>query len=179
MGALLERNGLERLSKEEYRKRFCFPLERFYNEVGLISEIEPFEKVAYDFIKYYDDNSRNLNLFPGVLEVLNNSSATHSILSAAPEVHLHEITKRFGIDSHFQNIYGLNHAFGDSKIKRGHELIKKLNFKKEEIILIGDTDHDLEVGRSLGVSVLLIADGHQSYERLTKVHNKVLETRLK
>jgi len=177
LGVLLERKGLPKLSKEEYRSRFCFPLERFYTEVGLVDKSDPFEKIAYDFIKYYDENSKSLDLFPGVTNILKSSPATHSILSAAPEDHLHEITKRFDLHSHFINIFGLGHAFGDSKISRGQELIKKLDFKKDEIILIGDTDHDLEVGRALGVTVLLVADGHQSYQRLSRAHNRVLETR--
>lgn len=177
LGRLLEKKGLRKISEEEYRNRFCFPLELFYNQIGLVNEADPFEKIAYDFIDFYEKNLKRLNLFPGVLETLTNSTATHSILSAAPEVHLHDITKTFGIHNHFQNIFGLGHAFGDSKVKRGQELLKNLDFKKEEIILIGDTDHDLEVGMALGISVLLVADGHQSYERLVKAHNKVLETR--
>ena len=44
-------------------------------------------------------------------------------------------------------------------------------------VLIGDTDHDLEVGRSMGVEVLLIADGHQSYNRLIKCHDNVMKSR--
>jgi phosphoglycolate phosphatase len=178
LGVLLEKKGLNKLSKEDYRSRFCFPLERFYTEVGLIDKTDPFEKIAYEFIKYYDENSNALKLFPGILNILQSSLATHSILSAAPEVHLHEITKRFGLHPHFINIFGLGHAFGDSKISRGQELIKNLDFKKEEIILIGDTDHDLEVGKALGVTVLLVADGHQSYQRLSRAHNRVIETRL-
>jgi phosphoglycolate phosphatase len=118
-----------------------------------------------------------LKLFPGVVEILKNPSFTHSILSAAPEVHLHEITKKFDIHSHFENIFGLSHVFGDSKIQRGHELLKRIKHKRDEIILIGDTNHDLEVGKALGVSVLLVADGHQSYDILRKAHEKVIKTR--
>ncbi len=44
--------------------------------------------------------------------------------------------------------------------------------------MIGDTDHDLEVGNELGIDVLLIADGHQSFEKLKNVHDNVIETRI-
>jgi phosphoglycolate phosphatase len=177
LGILLEKKGLPKISQEEYRGRFRFPLEDFYNDMGLVGGLDSFEKIAFEFINHYDKNISNLNLFPGVVEILKNSSFSHSILSAAPEVHLHEITKKFGIHSHFENIFGLSHIFGDSKIQRGHELLKKIKHKRDEIILIGDTDHDLEVGKALGVSVLLVADGHQSYDRLRKAHGKVIRTR--
>ena len=153
LGTLLERKGLPKITREEYRGRFRFPLEDFYNDMGLVGDSDSFEKIAFDFINYYDSNISRLKLFPGVVEILKNPSFTHSILSAAPEVHLHEITKKFNIHSHFENIFGLSHVFGDSKIQRGHELIKQIRHKRDDIILIGDTNHDLEVGRALGVSV--------------------------
>jgi phosphoglycolate phosphatase len=43
--------------------------------------------------------------------------------------------------------------------------------------LIGDTDHDLEVGLALGVDVILLSDGHQSPERLSALHHTVLHHR--
>jgi phosphoglycolate phosphatase len=176
LGTILEKKGLPKISEEDYKNCFRFPLEDFYRDMGLIGP-EPFEKIAHNFIKLYENKVENLDLFPGVIDLLKNPGSTHSILSAAPEFHLHEITQKFGIYKYFENIYGLNHIFGDSKVKRGQELLEKLKFKKEEIILIGDTDHDLEVGKALGVSVLLVADGHQSYDRLRKAHSKVIKTR--
>ncbi len=177
LGILLEKRGLPKITIEEYKDRFCFPLEKFYTDLNLVGEFDPFEKVAFEFIGHYEKGIKALELFPDVLDILKNSNFTHSILSAAPEIHLHQITKSFGINSYFENIYGLGHAFGDSKVKRGLELIEKIPFDRKEIILIGDTDHDLEVGRALGVSVLLVADGHQSYEKLTGAHDKVIMTR--
>jgi phosphoglycolate phosphatase len=48
----------------------------------------------------------------------------------------------------------------------GEELLKKLVYKSKEILLIGDSLHDLEVSENLGLDCLLIAHGHQSKERL-------------
>ena len=39
--------------------------------------------------------------------------------------------------------------------------------------MIGDTDHDHEVGVAMGVDVLLVAHGHQSEARLRAVHDRV------
>ena len=41
-------------------------------------------------------------------------------------------------------------------------------------VIIGDTDHDLEVGDALGVDVILLADGHQNEERLRKTRATVI-----
>jgi len=34
------------------------------------------------------------------------------------------------------------------------------------LILVGDTIHDYEVSQAIGCDCLLVANGHQSYERL-------------
>ena len=35
-----------------------------------------------------------------------------------------------------------------------------------EVLLVGDTIHDYEVSQEIGCDCLLVANGHQSYERL-------------
>jgi len=41
-------------------------------------------------------------------------------------------------------------------------------------VLVGDTDHDVEVAQALGVKCLLVASGHQSPERLSRTGAAVL-----
>ncbi len=62
-----------------------------------------------------------------------------------------------------------------SKVARGRELIARVNEPLEQTVLIGDTDHDLEVGKALGIDVILVDHGHQDILRLQKVHSKVLK----
>jgi phosphoglycolate phosphatase len=67
------------------------------------------------------------------------------------------------------------HAAG--KLERGKELLVQSRMPKETTLLIGDTDHDLEVGKALGIEVLLLADGHQSFSRLNAKHDRILKSR--
>ena len=48
----------------------------------------------------------------------------------------------------------------------GIELLKRINIKKSEILLIGDTLHDKRVANDLGINYILVAEGHQSKDRL-------------
>lgn len=43
--------------------------------------------------------------------------------------------------------------------------------------MIGDTIHDFEVAEKLGINCLILADGHQSVERVKKVAPHVLSGR--
>ena len=44
--------------------------------------------------------------------------------------------------------------------------------------MVGDTTHDADVARSMGVSCVLIADGHQSFRRLSEAGVPVYESLL-
>jgi phosphoglycolate phosphatase len=74
--------------------------------------------------------------------------------------------KAKGIYGFFNLVNGIEDHYAHSKLEVGEELLKKLVYKSKEILLIGDSLHDLEVSENLGLDCLLIAHGHQSKERL-------------
>jgi phosphoglycolate phosphatase len=100
-----------------------------------------------------------------------------SILSAAHQGPLLEQVAHFGIASRFDRVFGLSDHYATSKLERGRELIAASGVAPGETLLVGDTEHDFAVGEALGVSVLLVADGHQEYSRLRARTPNALETR--
>jgi len=46
--------------------------------------------------------------------------------------------------------------------------MKELGNKKGETLLVGDTDHDFETAAAIGSDCVLIANGHQSREKLER-----------
>jgi phosphoglycolate phosphatase len=89
-----------------------------------------------------------------------------SILSAYRDETLREIVAHFGLTSHFDHIAGLDNIHAHSKVALGRDLVSRLGALPSEILLVGDTLHDLEVARALGVDCALIAAGHHPMERL-------------
>lgn len=81
----------------------------------------------------------------------------------------------FRLDGIFQFIYGIDNKFAGSKIERGHDLIKQSGIAAKETLIIGDTLHDLEVARDLGIDAILISHGHQCPTRLRPHHEMVIE----
>jgi len=165
---------------EEYKEAFGFPVINFYKKLGFSTEDHSYKAISEFFHSQYDKRSSDSSLFKGAKELLSfakSNDKKQSILSAASQIHLDKVVKQFGIHELFENIYGLPNNDADSKVNRGHELISISDTPKDKTIMIGDTDHDCEVAKSLGIHSLLIADGHQSYERLTQIHNKVLRSR--
>ncbi|MTI13672.1 HAD family hydrolase [Sansalvadorimonas verongulae] len=174
---LLEEQGLNTITLDEYRDRFTHPVSDFYKGLGFNFEAFPFDELCLHFNDKYGQRIPYLTLHEDAQEVASHIAQgqwTQSILSAAPESALQEGVKTFGIENYFSHVYGLDNLHAASKVQRGHELIKKVGIPNKETILIGDTDHDLEVAEALGIDLILIAQGHQSFERLRKLHPNTL-----
>ncbi len=180
IGTVMLEYGLTPPTVLEYSQIFGFPVSDYYQKLGFDFSKTPFEEISQKFVANYMKNVVTCRLHSGVeqlLSALKSSGTRQSILSAGHEDSLKLHLKHFKIDSFFDHVFGLNDHNAKSKVRRGEELIAQAKHSLEETLLIGDTDHDLEVGKALGIEVLLLADGHQAYERLAKLHHWVIEDR--
>ncbi len=173
---VLVEHGLSPISISEYRSKFHFPIHSYYQSIGLNPERVEFAYVTKRFIKAYEERLPGASLYRGareVLELLSNMGKTQSVLSAAHEHDLRRLLASHGLDKYFTQVSGLTNHDADSKVGRGLQHIKALNIPREDIILIGDTDHDLEVAEALGIDAILLDNGHQCGDHLRKKHHRV------
>ena len=167
----LKEYGLPEITRAEYLERFRFPIKDYYGELGFDIGPESFDKINRDFMIYYEALAPQANLFRGTHDFLSDLSGLGKemyILSLAQHSHLLEIVKKHQIFDFFKDVRGHDDFCGRSKVRLGQRLVAEHNIDPKTTILIGDTDHDYEVAQALGVDVLVIADGHQSYERLER-----------
>jgi phosphoglycolate phosphatase len=179
VGKLLASHGLPTPTVSEYREIFGFPVRDYYKALGFDFSVTSFEELADQYIADYDSRADQAPLHVRTLPLLEAIAATgvdQSILSAASENHVIEITRDFGLDGYFQHIFGIHNHHAASKRERGLELIAVSGIAPERTLMIGDTIHDSEVGVAMGVDVLLVAHGHQSIERLKSAHHRVVAT---
>ncbi|AFH49112.1 Putative phosphatase [Ignavibacterium album JCM 16511] len=174
---LLNQNNLPEITFERYRSIFTFPVSYYYKTAGFDFSKTPFEILGKLFMDEYEKRKYQMNLFDGareILELAKNKGIGQSVLSAYKHDTLVEILKHYQISEYFENVSGLDNIYAGSKEHLGIELRKKLNFKKEEILFIGDTLHDADVAKAMDVNCVLISNGHQSAERLMDNGNIVL-----
>jgi phosphoglycolate phosphatase len=177
---VLKDHGLQPPTVKEYTEIFGFPVSDYYRRLGIDYEKVSFEEVSQKFVSQYMNAILGCQLHHGVKEVLqflHESGVSQSILSAGHEDSLKHHLHHFGIAPFFEHVYGLSDHHARGKVERGKELLSAAGYAQQSTLLIGDTDHDLEVGKQLGIDVLLLADGHQSFERLSKLHDWVIEDR--
>jgi phosphoglycolate phosphatase len=84
--------------------------------------------------------------------------------------------EHYSLKKYFTHVVGLDNIYAASKLHLGKELMNRLGNGKGETLLIGDTLHDYEVASEIGADCILIANGHQSKEKLLAVANNVYDT---
>jgi phosphoglycolate phosphatase len=175
---MLREKNLPALTVERYKQVFGFPIAEYCRKIGFDLNHEDFLRHCEDFNRLFVEGLHTCSLWPGVEEMLREiklSAKLQSLLSASEQGILNHQISVFGLEKYFDHVYGIADKAAVSKVSRGHELMKKAGVDPAHTILIGDTDHDLEVGNALGVEVILVEHGHQHADRLRKVHHKVLK----
>lgn len=176
---LLARRDLPRLTVTSFRDVFGFPIVDYYHKIGFDLSAESMSDLSAEFHEAYMPGLSACSLQRGVVEILEKFRAMglrQLVLSAMEESRLCSTIEGLGIARYFDGIYGIEHLEGDSKLSRGRDLLRNCDITAETALLIGDTDHDAEVADALGVSAVLVAQGHQSLERLRATGCAVFET---
>jgi phosphoglycolate phosphatase len=179
MNGLLARRGLPLLDRARYHALFDFPVRNYYARLGFDPARDSFEQLSVEFISAYDARRLECQLHAGVETLLPAVAAaglSQSILSAYRQQTLVEIVAHFGLTRHFVRLNGLDNIYAHSKAELGRAWLRELALPAEDVLLVGDTLHDLEVARELGIDSILVAAGHHPIERLRAGHDRVVHT---
>lgn len=171
VNSLLKDRNLPLTNTKTYKEIFSFPVQEYYKTLGFDFEKEDFSVPAHQYIDFYYAGFDNCSLQNNAIEVLSyfrENGVRQFVLSAMEHEMLEKTLKLKGIFHFFEGIAGLKDHYAISKIDQGKQLIQNFKIDRVKTWLIGDTIHDFEVATELGIKCILIADGHQSLERLEK-----------
>lgn len=169
INSLLNDRNLPEIDINTYKEIFSFPVKEYYRTLGFDFEKEDFSIPAHQFIDLYNEGFNCCSIQNNSVEVLTlfkEKGVRQFVLSAMEHEMLEKTLKSTGISTFFEGIAGLQDHYAVSKIEQGLKLIHDYHIEIEKTWLIGDTIHDFEVAKELGVKCILIADGHQSTKRL-------------
>mgnify|MGYP000092769104 CR=1 FL=1 len=80
----------------------------------------------------------------------------------------------FNLGSFFYQVLGTDNIKAEGKIELGKRFITDSDLRPEEILLVGDTIHDLQVANEIGCSALLFSQGHNSINQLSEFSVQVI-----
>jgi len=175
---LLRRRGMpEFKTLRQYYEVFCFPIKKYYENLGYDFDKECYEDVADEWMKEYTFFSGFSPVKTGVREAVEHFKGLglpQTIISMS-EV---EIMKRqiasFGITDYFDEILGLDNNLAHSKLELAREWKERI--KPRKVLMLGDTTHDIETAKVLEADCILIAGGHQSKENLLQCGVSVIDS---
>ena len=174
---LLKERKLPQIDSKTYREIFSFPVQEYYKTLGFDFEKEDFSIPAHQFIDLYHEGFDSCSLHNKSVEVLayfSKKGVRQFVLSAMKHEMLEKTLKMKGISQYFEGVAGLKDHYAVSKLEQGKQLISDFEIEIETTWLVGDTTHDFDVATELGVNCILIADGHQSKERLSQTGGIVI-----
>ena len=169
--------GLERghLTKDEYLHIFTFPVQKYYENGGFDWSKNSYAEVGRYWFDWYRRLRDEYKVFDGVKEVLEDchkKGMKNILLSASSLVELKKQLEELEIADYFDEVLGIDNIYAGSKVDIALEWIKDKDPK--DCLMIGDSLHDLETARAMGVDCVLVAKGHQAKDVLLESYDKVV-----
>ena len=158
------------ISVEEYIKIFGFPVKNYYESAGF-----DFNKMPYSFISEHFNNNyskrwrKETKLFKNFKKYIKKLKAEGFqiyIITASETELVNAQLKYFKIDKFFDGIASSSNKEANGKLEYTLDFIKKNNITISKTIMMGDTLHDAEVARKIGVNCVLFSKGHNDIDRL-------------
>ena len=166
---MLAVRGLPALELSRYLEVFDFPVRRYYERLGFDFERERFEHTCDEYFAHYGQLWPQCGLRAGVREALARMSArgmSHSVLSATEHAMLRTQAAHHQLHEVIAAWIGVDDTLARGKVAEGRRWLARSGLDPAHVALVGDTLHDLEVARELGVACVLVEGGHHSSARL-------------
>lgn len=159
---ILSKRSLPPIGMTEYFDYMDSPISRFYEHILDLSTVS-MEELTREFqegyAKYFDRLHEGV---PQLLEALQARGIPQVILTSGNQDIIEGDTQRFGVRQYFDRILGADDLLATGKVQRGIDWIRSQTIPPEQMVLVGDTLHDLDAARAMGVGCILCAIGHQS-----------------
>jgi len=179
INGMLRERALPAITRSSYLEIFDFPVQNYYQAIGFDFSREPFEKVSDQFIQAYEKGRPGCQLMDGSREILAQMASlgiSQSILSASRASYLVKAVAEYGIEGFFTSVHGLDNHHAAGKLDLARAFLKTCQLDPAAMLLVGDTTHDGEIARALGVPCILIPRGHHSRRRLEETGFQVVSS---
>ena len=166
--------GLKELTLKRYKDTFDIPLDKFYAANGLPEKDfwENLEQIQSIFHDDYEERAKKCRSRAGarnLLKWLAERDTERIILSNHTIKGIENQLERLKLKDYFTQVLA-NEEHTKTAIKgkreRLEDYMKDKHFKPGEVVIIGDSPEEIEIGRKMGLKSITITDGFFSTKRL-------------
>lgn len=164
--SIFKKNKVRPLSYQEFRVKWRQPYMVFYRRyipgIRIKDEQSTYRKIYGQMCKmHYCGIKSGLKR---IMKQFRSQKIKMIVISSDPETHVRRELKVFGLAGYFLEIIpGIHNKYHILK-----KVIKDFSFKKNETIFIGDTNHEIEVAKKLGIKSGAVTWGLNTKEVLKK-----------
>ncbi len=166
--------GVQSISMEELKENWEQPYMRFYNKYLPDVTLEE-EQLAYAKVLL---KSGKCNPHLGMVELVKKLKTNKKkliVISGDLTESLFSEMKDFGLEGIFSEVITNVHDKTESLIK----IIDRENFKLEETVFIGDSNHEIEEGKRAGVKTIAVTWGFSTQSKLAALQPDFLVNTVK
>jgi len=171
--------GGKQVSLKTYRDTIIIPSIGFYEMHGCNRkqlEME-FKKLGEVFHTYYEPRVSKIRTRTNtrkLLDYLSTNKIESIILSNHTVTGINSQLKRLKIEKYFSRMLA-NDALSLSMERRNkkeklEDFLKNIKFRKDEIMIVGDSPEEVEIGRHCGIKTVAITGGYYATHRLVASH---------
>ena len=157
--------GVKEISMEELKEEWCQPWMDFYKKYITSITMEE-QEVFYKKAILESPKAKSYPGIPELIKKIKESGAKVFVVSSDyAETILGEV-KDWGLEGIFDSvIFGVH-----DKEEAVCKIVESGNLEKDSTIFVGDSNHEIEVGKKLGIKIIAVTWGFTSENKL-KSHN--------
>jgi len=163
VGKMMEAFGGKPISKEELKNNWQQPYMDFWHKYFPNLTLEEEKEEYYKTIER-EDCPKSFS-YPGITELIKKLKEKDVFLavvsSDSPKTLLPEM-KEYGLENIFKEVITDVH----DKTEGVNRILKDNNLDKTETVFIGDSNHEIEIGKKVGIKTIAVTWGFTSEEEL-------------
>ena len=158
---ILKKFGSREISMDEFRENWVQPYMLFYNKYLPSLTLEE-EKAAYkELVSEYSETEPFVGIVDLIKEFKKKGIRMVILSSDFPETLLREIDD-YGLKNIFDEVITDSHDKAEEIV----DLMKNNSFLPNETIFLGDTNHEIEVGKKVGIMTGAVTWGFNTEKNL-------------
>jgi len=177
---ILKTFGVKPITVQKLRESFHIPVINYWKALGLSDAFlkKNLDKMESLFPAIYEpmaDKTRTRAGVKEVLKFLEQQNISSIIYSNHTTINIERLLKKLKINKLIvkvlaRDIGDFSHIHARGKEQKLRDYIKIHKFKPHEVISIGDTEEEIEIGKKYGYHTVAITGGYNTTGRLKKHH---------
>lgn len=162
------------ITLQQYRELSEIPVINFYKKFGISEKVfrAKSDAVAQAFHSYYEPRVAKVRTRSGARALLDNLHRKKIVRIVLSNHNVEAISlqlQRLKLQHHFEAILANDTLTGSHLVGKADRLKKYLQtspIKPSEVVIIGDTPEEIQIGKKLGVKSISITGGYCTEQRL-------------